>query len=178
MARKPRVEVPGGVHHVYARGNGKQRIYLSNRDRRVYVSLLGEVVVRQEWRCLSYCLMDNHVHLLLETPEPNLGAGMCRLQGMYAQAFNRRHGRSGHVFQGRFGSVVVKTDEQLLMAARYIVRNPVEAGLCEQPGDWCWSSHAATINGRRPPWLDVARLLGYFGAAGGEPRERYAEFVR
>jgi putative transposase len=178
MARKPRVELAGGVHHVYARGNGKQLIYLSNRDRRVYLSLLGEVVVRQEWRCLSYCLMDNHVHLLLQTPKPNLGAGMCRLQGMYAQTFNRRHGRTGHVFQGRFGSVLVRTDEQLLTVARYIALNPVEAGLCRDAADWPWGSHAAVLRGKTPAWLDAGRLLAYFGANGGVPRERYAGFVR
>jgi REP-associated tyrosine transposase len=178
MARKPRVEVPGGVHHVYARGNGKQWIYLSDRDRRLYLRLLAEVVVRHKWRCLSYCLMDNHVHLLLETPEPNLGAGMGRLQGMYAQTFNRRHGHSGHVFQGRFGSVVINTDEQLWTVARYIVRNPVEAGLCERPHDWTWSSHAAVTSGAGPAWLDSQRLLAYFGALGGVPRERYDAFVR
>jgi putative transposase len=179
MPRKPREEFPGAVHHVYARGNRKQVIYVDDDDRAVYLRLLGEVVVRQRWCCLAYCLMKNHVHLLVETPEANLGTGIQRLHGLHAQRFNKRHKHSGHLFQGRFGSVVVKTDEQLWAVVRYIALNPVEAGLCRDAAEWRWGGHAAMIGGRAaPPWLDVPRLLGYFGAAGGEPRERYAEFVR
>jgi putative transposase len=173
------VEVAGGVHHVFARGNGKRDIFFVDLDRVLYLRLLGQVVDRQRWRCLAYCLMDNHMHLLVETPEPNLGAGMGRLQGLYAQTFNRRHGRCGHVFGGRFGSVLVRTDAQLLAVAHYIALNPVEAGLCRDAAQWRWGSHAAVVNGGMvPAWLDVQRLLGYFGAAGGDPERRYAEFVR
>jgi putative transposase len=178
MARKPRQEVPGGVHHVVARGNAQQRIFLSDRDRALYLSLLARVITRHRWMCLAYCLMDNHVHLLLETPEANLGTGMGALQGQYAQTFNKRQKRSGHVFQGRFHSVVIRTDEQLLQTARYIAMNPVEAGMCAAPRDWPWSSHAAVVGGSAPAWLDAGRLLGYFGAWGGEPRARYEGFVR
>ena len=103
---------------------------------------------------------------------------MQRLHGVYAQTLNERHGRSGHVFQGRYGAVVVRKDEQLLTVARYIALNPVEAGLCTEPRGWVWGSHAAVIDGTAPAWLDVQRLLGFFGAAGGDPRQRYAEFVR
>jgi REP element-mobilizing transposase RayT len=173
------VEVAGGVHHVFARGNGKRTIFLVEHDRRLYLRLVGQVLARQQWNCLAYCLMDNHVHLLLETPQPNLGAGMCRLQGLYAQTFNKRHGRCGHLFGERFGSVLMRSDEQLLTVARYIALNPVEAGLIEDAADWPWSSHAAVVNGvAAPAWLDVARLLAYFGASGGDPRKRYAEVVR
>jgi putative transposase len=178
MARKPREEFSGAVHHVFARGNRKQKIFVCDEDRRLYLDLLAQVVRRTRWRCLSYCLMANHVHVLVETPDPNLGAGMQRLHGMYGQMFNRAHHHSGHVFQGRFGSVPIRTDEQLLQTARYIVRNPVEAGLCDGPGDWEWSSHAATLGLGAPRWLDVPRLLTYFGASGGHPRRRYADFVR
>jgi putative transposase len=177
MARKPREEFPGAVHHVFARGNRKQKIFVCDEDRRLYLDLLAQVVRRTRWRCLSYCLMANHVHVLVETPDPNLGAGMQRLHGMYGQMFNRAHRHSGHVFQGRFGSVLIRTDEQLLHAARYVVRNPVEAGLCDEPGEWPWSSHAAVLGGPGPRWLDVARLLAYFGVSGGDPCRRYADFV-
>jgi putative transposase len=177
MARKPREEFPGAVHHVFARGNRKQKIFLCDADRLLYLDLLGQVVARKRWRCMGYCLMANHVHVLVETPDPNLGAGMQRLHGMYGQMFNREHRHRGHLFQGRFGSVLIGTDEQLLQAARYVVRNPVEAGLCDEPGDWAWSSHAATLGGRAPQWLDVGRLLAYFGVGGGDPRRRYADFV-
>src|SRR3954454_20748947 len=101
MPRKPRVELAGGVHHVYARGNAREDIYRDDVDRRMYLHTLGREVARWKWRCLAYCLMSNHVHLLLETPEPNLGRGMQRAHGTYARLFNRRHARVGHVFQGR-----------------------------------------------------------------------------
>jgi putative transposase len=179
VARKPREEFAGAVVHVYARGNRKQRIYVDDVDRETYLALLGQVVARQRWKCLAYCLMHNHLHLLVETPEPNLAIGMQRLHGLHAQAFNKRHRHVGHLFQGRYGAVVVRTDEQLLTVARYIALNPVEAGLCRLPADWPWCSHAAVVNGvAAPGWLDVERLLAYFGASGGDPRERYAEVVR
>jgi REP element-mobilizing transposase RayT len=178
MARKPREEFPGAVVHVFARGVRKHPIYVDDVDRLSYLILLGQVVSRFGWRCLAYCLMKNHVHLLVETPEPNLGRGMHRIHGLHAQAFNKRHRHSGHVFQGRYGAVIVRTDAQLLTLVRYIALNPVEAGLCADALDWPWGSHAAVVGGMTPGWLDVSRLFGYFGADGGEPRTRYAEFVR
>ena len=177
MARKPREEAPEAVHHAYARGNGHQAVFLDDDDRVVYLTLLGQVVARYRWRCLAFCLMRNHVHLLVETPAAGLGAGMQRLHGVYAQSFNRRHRRSGHLFQGRFGAVRMETDAQLLQTARYIARNPVEAGLCDDPAHWPWSSHAAAIAAIAPAWLDTARLLARFGADGGDPLRRYADFV-
>jgi len=178
MPRRPREEVEGGINHVYARGNDRQAIYLDELDRRIYLSLLGRVVFAKRWRCLAYCLMNNHVHLLIETSEPNLGAGIQRLHGRYAQTHNARHGRSGHLFQGRFGVTRVTSDEQLWTTVRYIVRNPVEGGMCSRPDDWPWSSHRATVRPPRPPWLDADRLLSYFEASGGPPLVRYADFVR
>jgi putative transposase len=177
MPRKPRREVAGGVHHVFARGNRKEDIYLEDADRRIYLALLAGVVVRQRWRLLAYCLMQNHVHLLIETAGPNLGWGMQRLHGEYAQTFNRRHARTGHLFQDRYGSVAVTSDAQLWMTAAYIALNPVEAGLCEDPADWPWASHRALLEGDGPRWLDSARLLWYFAGSGGDPRRRYAEHV-
>lgn len=178
MPRKPRLELAGGIHHVYARGNRRQAIYLSDRDRTLYLELLAQVVKRQGWSCLAYCLMKNHVHLLVETPQPNLGAGMGRMHGLYAQTFNKTHRHSGHLFQGRFGSVLIKTDEQLLTVARYIALNPVEAGMCESADDWPWGSHFALVRGAAPRWLDAPRLLAYFGAGGGDPQRVYEELVR
>jgi len=177
VPRKPRQEIAGGIHHVFARGNWRQVIYNEDTDRELYLELLAQAVKRQRWRCLSYCLMGNHVHLMIETPQPNLGAGMGRMHGLYAQTFNRRYRREGHLFQGRFGSVAMKSDAQLMQTARYIALNPVEAGLCGRAEEWAWSSHAAALSGRAPAWLDVSRLLGFFCLDGGEPRARYAEFV-
>lgn len=176
VARKLRENVEGGVYHVYARGNARARIYLEDADRLDYLKRLGQVAAAMAWRCLSYCLMPNHVHLLLETPRGNLSLGMQRLHGGYAQAFNRRHALEGHLFQGRYGAVRTRSDEQLWATAAYIARNPVEASLCERPEQWAWSSHRAVLAGVGPPWLDVRRLLWYFGG-GVDPIRSYAELV-
>jgi putative transposase len=177
VPRKPREEFPGAVHHAYARGVNRELIYLNDGDRERYLALLGQVVERHGWRCLAFCLMHNHVHVLVETPAPDLGRGMQRLHGLYAQYFNRRYRRSGHLFQGRFGAVVMRSDAQLLMVARYIARNPVEAGLCGDAADWAWSSHTAIREPIRPRWLDTPRLLAYFGTDGGDSLGRYLDFV-
>ena len=177
MPRRPREDVAGAVHHIYARGNARQPVFLDDADRWSYLNLLGRVVGRQRWRCLAYCLMDNHVHLLVETPEPNLAVGMQRLHGVYAQTFNQRHGRVGHLFQGRYGSSRIEDDSHLWLAASYIARNPVDAGLVARAEHWSWSSHASVIARRPPHWLDVERLLSYFASHGGDPRARYLEHV-
>ena len=165
------------MHHAYARGVNRVVIFLDDEDRERYLALLGKVVERHGWRCLAFCLMQNHVHLLVQTPGADLGRGMQRLHGVYAQYFNRRHGRSGHLFQGRFGTKVMRSDAQLLLAARYIARNPVKAGLCGEATEWRWSHHRATLNGSRPGWLATPLLLEYFGADGGDPLDTYVEFV-
>jgi putative transposase len=167
----------GGVFHVYARGNGRQLVFFDVADHETYLALLGRVVRRKGWRLLAYCLMDNHVHLLIETPEPNLANGMQRLQSVYAETFNTRHGRSGHLFQGRYGAVRVKSDAQLWSVVRYIARNPVESGVCDVADQFRWSSFGAVLTGAVPAWLDAPRLLDYLGAAGGDPLIRYAEMA-
>jgi putative transposase len=177
MARPLRQEVPGGVFHVYARGNDKRDIYVDDLDRQIYLALLARVVVRQRWNCLAYCLMPNHVHLLVETVEANLAEGMRHVHGPFAQGFNVRHRRVGHLFQGRYGAVRVTDDPQLWTTVGYIATNPAAAGLVVMPEDWAWSSHRATLGAPRPPWLAVDRLLGLLGGRGGEPLERYRELV-
>jgi REP element-mobilizing transposase RayT len=171
------MEVEAGIHHVYARGNDRRAVFLDDADRHLYLARLAAVVERQQWRCLAYCLMGNHVHLLVETAEPNLGSGMHRLQGGYVQRFNKRHGSVGHLFQGRYGAVRVESDAQLWTTAGYIAANPVEAGLCRRPEHWRWSSHAATIGRHAPSWLAVRRLHELFSAGAPDGRRRYAEFV-
>jgi putative transposase len=177
MPRKAREEVEGGVYHVYSRGNNRQLIFRDDTDRSSYLETLEAVVEETEWRCLSYCLMDNHVHLLLETPKANLAAGMRRLQGDYARSFNDRHNRTGHLFQGRYGAVRIKSEVQLWVTIAYIVRNPVEAGLCERPQHWPWSSHRAILSGEPPDWLDVDRVLWHFSDLGGDPGRIYQELT-
>ena len=175
VPRKPRAEFEPGLFHVYARGNDRRLIYRDDHDRRTYLQILRGTVRHFRWRFLAYCLMDNHVHLLIETREPNLGAGMRRLHGSYAQCFNSRHGSCGHLFQERYGSVRIKTDEQLWTVAVYIAMNPVRAGLCRRPTDWPWSSHSMTVRDIAPEWIDISHLLAYFAAAGVDGRRRYAE---
>ena len=166
-----------GIHHVWARGNAHGLIYRDDGDRALYLENLRLVVAWAGWRCLAYCLMDNHVHLLIETPRANLGKGMQRLHGLYGRQFNDRHGRTGHVFQGRFGSKLMGDERQLWTVARYIARNPVEAGMCESAGDWSWGGHPHVLRGEVVPWLDVGRLLSFFAGVGGNALRRYREFV-
>jgi REP element-mobilizing transposase RayT len=175
MPRQPRAEEPGAIYHVYARGAARQDIFRDDLDRRRYLRLLSQAVRWRSWYCLSYCLMSNHVHLVLETPQPNLSAGMMRFHGDYAKYFNRRHSLSGHVFQGRYEAVRVRSDRQLWTAVAYVVNNPVAAGLCAGPDDWPWSSHTAIATATAPDWLADWRLLGYLSQVGGDPRQRYVD---
>ena len=178
MPRKPRDEEAGAIHHVFARGVDKRRIYRDERDRRAYLEILGTVVEEFSWLPLAYCLMDNHVHLLVETPRPNLGDGVCRLHGEYARLFNRRHGRRGHLFESRFGSKRIRDDAYLLTVVRYVANNPVEAKLCEAPGAWAWDSVHRALGGTTPAWLAHGRLLDYLGGiGGGDAADRFAELV-
>ena len=177
MNRRQRREQADGVFHVSARGNNRELLFYDDVDCERYLKLLAWVIGLMGWRCLSYCLMPNHIHLLVQTPSPNLGRGMQRLHGSYARGLNERHGRCGHVFQGRYDAVPVEDDPQFWVATRYIARNPVKAGLCARPEDYRWASHASLVTGRAPAWLDRARLLELFSSAGGDPLERYVEFT-
>ena len=160
MARRLRENVEGGSYHVFARGNDRGAIFRDDFDRRRYLKLLGEVVTGREWGCLAYCLMDNHMHLLVETPGADLSSGVQWLHGRYAQAFNLRHHRDGHLFQGRYGAVRMMSNRQVLTVASYIAMNPVEAGLCRQPKEWKWSSYGALMTRQAPRWLDGGLLRG------------------
>jgi REP element-mobilizing transposase RayT len=160
------------MHHDYAHAVGRELLFVDEEDFEMYLRLAGDVVEEFGWICLSYCLMGNHMHLMVQTPEPNLGRGMQRLHGAYATRFNRRHERGGHRFNGRYGSKRIKTDEQLWAVARYISMNPVEAKFCETAGQWPWSSHGPMLAGTTPAFLAADQLLWYFGTL-----ERYRKFV-
>jgi REP element-mobilizing transposase RayT len=135
----------------------------------MFLGVLAEVINRFKWRCHAYCLMGNHYQLLIETPEPNLSKGMRQLNGVYTQRFNRRHGRVGHVFQGRYKAIVVERDSYLKEVARYVVLNPVRAKRVQHPGDWPWSSYAMTAGkAASPVWLSTDWLLGQFGLTAGK----------
>src|SRR5689334_22691088 len=148
MARAPRKELAGGIHHVYNRGNHGDPLFIDDADRSFFLDELGVCAAKHRWTVLAYCLMPNHLHLVVETPETNLGDGMCILSTRYAQAFNRRHHpKGGHAFQGRFGSAIVDSDDYLAHLLRYVALNPVIAGLCEYPEKWRWGSHRHLIAG-------------------------------
>lgn len=150
---------------MYARGVRSNLIFLDEHDRLRYLRLLADVVGSHSWRCLMYCLMGNHLHLLLETPRANLAAGMRRLHGDYASGFNKRHGFSGHLFQGRYGAVRIGDDAHLVTVVRYLDRNPVDAGLVRAAPDWRWSASAALRGRPAPPWLAIDRLLQLVGGS-------------
>ena len=158
VARLPRNETEAGVWHVFARGVERRLIFLDDDDRRRYLRLLRGVVEQFRWHCLAYCLMPNHVHLLIETTQPNLGRGMHSLHGIYAQSFNERWTRVGHLFQSRFGSRAVRDDIGLMRVLPYITANPVAAGLCATPDEWEWSSHRALVDGLADEIVDTDRL--------------------
>lgn len=143
-----------------AKGNAGAKIVTDDVDRSAFVGRLARTVERSGWSCLAYCLLDSHVHLVVGTPRPNLGAGMRSLLGPYAQNFNHRHEREGHLFRGRFYSVRLKSESHLVSALIYVALNPVRAGLVERPERWRWSSYAATIGRlRAPDFLDAHAVL-------------------
>ncbi len=150
MARPLRIEYPGAVYHVTSRGNEKKPIFKDDDDRASFLSILARVNKRYNWLCHAYCLMDNHYHLLLETPEGNLALGMRQLNGVYTQTFNKRHNRAGHLLQGRYKGILVQKDSHLLDVSRYVVLNPVRARMVETPDTWKWSSYRATAGKSGP----------------------------
>jgi len=179
MARPLRIEIPGAVYHITSRGNEKRRIFLEDGDREGFLNLLRYVNKRYHWICHAYCLMDNHYHLLIETPEGNLSIGMRQLNGVYTQLFNRRHQRVGHLFQGRFKAILIQKDTHLLEACRYVVLNPVRAGKVENPEQWKWSSYLATMGRiKAHPCLTTDWVLRQFGMSGKKAERGYREFVR
>ncbi len=179
MARPLRLEYPGASWHVTSRGNRRQDIYLDDDDRRAFIGRLAEAVAWTRWRVHAWVLMTNHYHLIVETPEPNLARGMQRLNGSYARAFNRRHGKVGHLLQGRYKSILVEREAHLLQLTRYVVLNPVRAGMVLEVREHEWSSYAETA-GLRPPssWLEIDWTLSHFGSRRGCASRRFRDFVR
>ncbi|MBH0178672.1 MAG: addiction module toxin RelE [Nitrospira sp.] len=178
MARPLRVEFPGAVYHVTARGNARQDIFLDDEDRQQFLGVLSRVVSRFHFLLHAYCLMDNHFHLVVETPEANLSKAMRQLNGVYTQAFNRRHQRVGHVLQGRFKAIIVDRDSYLLELCRYVVLNPVRAKTTRKPDSYLWSSYRATAGlAPTPPYLTIDWLLSQFGQQRVAAQGKYQTFV-
>jgi len=178
MSRPLRIEFPHALYHVTARGDRQEAIYEDDLDRRLFLEILAETVADFNWMVHAYCLMTNHYHLLLETPDGNLSAGMRQLNGVYTQRSNRKHDRVGHVFQGRYKAILVDREGYLLEVARYVVLNPVRAGMVRLAQDWPWSSYGAMTGQVEPPrWLATDGLLSAFGGTRAEAMQRYAAFV-
>ena len=178
MARPLRIEYPGAVYHITSHGNAQEKVYLDDADREAFLEILGQVVERFNWLCHTYCLMTNHYHLLVETVDPTLSRGMRQLNGVYTQAFNRKHQRVGHVFQGRFKAILVEKEAHLLELSRYVVLNPVRAGLVRAAKDWQWSSYRATAGLTDPaPFLTTDWILSQFGEDKVKAQKLYRRFV-
>ncbi|WP_445766720.1 REP-associated tyrosine transposase [Rheinheimera sp.] len=165
MARPLRLEFDGAFYHVTARGNSRQNIYFEPANYQRFLDILEQVCQRHNWRIHAYCLMTNHYHLLVETPEGNLSAGMQQLNGVYTQYVNRHYHRCGHVFQGRFKSILVDTDVYYKTLVRYVLQNPLRAGMITQLADYRWSSYHATAgNCAAHDWLVAYDVLAHFDA--------------
>lgn len=180
MARPLRLDIPGALYHITARGNARQPIYRDDHDRETFLSLVGVTCERYGWDVHAYCLMSNHYHLLLslhETPAGQLVRGMQHLNSGSAQQFNRRHRRAGHLYQGRYHAVLVQRERHLIELTRYVVLNPVRAGLVTDAVEWLWSSYRATIGlAPIPAWLCVETVTARFGV-GDAGRQAYIDFV-
>lgn len=178
MARPLRIQYDGALYHVASRGNERKDIFRNTSDRSLFLEILTKVNKRYNWLCHSYCLMDNHYHAVIETIDGNLSEGMRQLNGVYTQAFNRRHKRVGHIFQGRYKSILIQKESHLLEVCRYIVLNPVRAGVVQTPEEWQWSSYCATAGiNRGHPCLTRKWILGQFGNRRREAEKRYREYV-
>ena len=159
MARDRRPQIEGSINHVWSRGNRRGAIFRFDYDFHCFLLKVSDEIVDRGWRCLAYTLIPNHYHFVMETPEANLSVGMHRLNLRWAKAFNKEYGLLGHVFQGRFGSRVVGDERDFEGVLRYVIRNPVEAGLCRDPRDWEWSSYGELVGSAHPRFMiDVERL--------------------
>ncbi len=178
MARPLRIEYGGALYHVTSRGDRQEPIYEDDEDRRAFLTVLGHVVERFGWVCYAYCLMGNHYHLVVETPKGNLSKGMRQLNGVFTQVSNRRHGKVGHVFQGRYKAILIDKNAYWLEVSRYVVLNPVRAGMVKGAGRWKWSSYNATVGVESVPgWLAVDGLLVQFSDKHGVATRQYRSFV-
>ena len=176
MPRPPRIDFENAFHHVMNRGAARQPIFFQDQDRTLFLDCLAQACATTQIDILSYCLMDNHFHLLVRSRNANLSTFLKQLSGRYTRVINDRIGREGPLCRGRATSILIKDDAQLLQTMRYIHINPVAAGLCQSPECWCWSS-ARCYAGQvaASPWLDVKLIQDMF--AGTAPGGDYQAFL-
>lgn len=178
MARPLRIEYPGALYHVTTRGNAGARIFKTDNDREYFLNLLGFIIERFHWLCHAWCLMENHYHLILETPEGNLSRGMRQLNGIYTQKYNWKYTKTGHIFQGRYKAILVDKESYLLELCRYVVLNPVRANIVKRPQDWKWSSYRSTTGKAKPPsWFSTDWILAQFGRSRRRAQRLYHQFI-
>ena len=179
MARPLRVEYPGALYHVISRGNAYQNIFRDDKDRIKFLEWIKDTAELHNLICHAYCLMDNHYHLLIETPDGNLSKAMRDLNGNYTQWFNARHKSVGHLFQGRYKAFVIEKETYLLQVARYIILNPIRAKLVDHPKDWNWSSYRFTAHfNKSPAWFHPDWILNFFGKKKKDAQIRFRKFIK
>jgi REP element-mobilizing transposase RayT len=177
MGREPRPQAENTTYHVTARGNRRGAIFHGHLDCAAFLGMYQDIAPLMEWETYAYCLMTNHYHFVLRTSHANIAAGMHRLNSRWAARYNRRYLFSGHVFERRYRARLVTSDEQLLAAIRYVLLNPVRAGLCDHPSEWEWSSYGATIGSEpRPDFLSVDAVLRLFDSTTTSERRRFQSF--
>ena len=178
MPRKARLDVPDTIYHITSRGDRQEPIYRDHTDRRSWLQILGNVCLHHHWRVYAYCQMGNHYHFVVKPLEASLSVGMRDLNSLYTQRFNARHKTCGHVFQGRFHSEIVHRQSHLLELMRYVVLNPVRAGMVATPGGWQWSSYEMTCDATlAPEWLETEWVLGQFADGNADAVAAYRRFV-
>ena len=178
MTRPLRIEYPGALYHVTARGNRRAPIYFNDSDRYLWLDVLAKACERFHFVVHAFCQMTDHYHIMIETVEGNLAQGMRQLNGIYSQKLNRRHAQVGHAFQGRYKAILVQKESYLLELARYIVLNPVRAGITESPQQWPWSSYNMTAAREAAPrWLERNWLLAQFDPDPAAAVAAYRQFV-
>ncbi|MDI1294244.1 MAG: transposase [Methylobacter sp.] len=178
MARPIRIEYAGALYHITSRGNAREAIFFTDEDRLSFLKILQDQCRTINWLCHAYCLMDNHYHLLIETPDGNLSKGMRQLNGVYTQTFNRHHNRVGHVFQGRYKGILVEKEAYLLELCRYIVLNPVRAQMVRSAKEWPWSSYCSTAGYvEQDELLTSDWILASFAKNKTAAQIKYREFI-
>ena len=178
MSRPLRIEYPGAVYHITARANGRQQLFTSTEDASYFIKLLAREIAQQRWICYAYCLLEDHYHLAIETPEANLGRGMGRLNMAYSQWFGRQHDQPGHLFHGRYKSIILQKERHLLEVCRHVVLNPVRLQAVNRADQWKWSSYRPLAFLKTLPFrLDSDWLFAQFGSNTSDPASAWRKYV-